>query len=65
MSEELRLITEMQFSEKLGFRGRTSIWRLKKSDPDFPKTVCVGGSERYVDREADDFIRAKINQRGE
>jgi len=63
MSEELILITQTQFAQKLGFKGRTTIWRLKKSDPDFPKTVRVAGSDRYVDHETDEFILAKIKQR--
>ena len=60
---ELNLITQTQFARKLGFRGRTTIWRLKKIDPDFPKTVLIGGSDRYVDHEADEYILAKIKQR--
>ena len=63
MSEELMLITRAGFSKKLGFKGRTSIWRLEKSDPDFPKTVRVGGSDRYVESETDEYILAKMNQR--
>ena len=60
-----KLIRRSTIAEKLDL-GRTSLWRLEKSDPRFPRPVKIGdGIERFDEAEADAYIDALLADRGE
>ena len=65
MTESVKLITRPQFCKKLGDISGSTFWRYEKTDPDFPKSVRIGGTDFFIDQESDDYILQKAAQRGE
>ena len=45
---------------RLGNISRTSIWRLRNTDPTFPKPVSIGGRKLYPARRIDAWIERQV-----
>jgi len=58
----MTLITSTTLRGKLGI-SRTSEWKLRKTDPHFPKPVLIGTQKHFVLEEADAYIASKIAER--
>ena len=54
----MNLISRKAVMQRLGC-GRTSLWRIEKTDPRFPRPVRFGdGLERFDEDEVDKFVEA-------
>lgn len=52
------LKTKAQLREILGGLSRTTLWKIEKSDPDFPRPISVSpGRELYLKAEVDAYLR--------
>lgn len=45
---------------RLGNISRTSIWRLRQTDPTFPKPVQIGGRKLYASHRLDAWIERQV-----
>ena len=56
--EMIKLLSQTRLAEQLD-RKRTTLWSLRKQDPDFPKPVKVGKSIAWRSDEVEDYILSR------
>jgi len=57
-NNEVKLMKQMRVAERLDVR-RTTLWSLRRDDPDFPRPVRVGKSVAWRSDEIEDYIRSR------
>lgn len=63
-SAKVRALRAKQVAAKLGI-GLSSVWRLSKYDPDFPRPFRLAArTTAWDESEIDEFVRTKAAQRG-
>ena len=55
-----RLVPIPEVQKTLGDVSRTTVWRLAKDDPSFPKPVAVGGRSMYSSRRLASWIDQQV-----
>jgi hypothetical protein len=58
----LRLITFEEARYREGYRGRTSQYRVRRTDPDYPKPVYRGGRGYLVEHEHQAYLAQLIER---
>ena len=59
-----RIISRREFRKRLGGISRTTEFRLRKREPDFPRLVWISpGLSGYYEDEASTFISARPRER--
>jgi hypothetical protein len=54
------LILAREFRRRLGNVSNSTLWRLEKSDPRFPKPIFIRGLRARTEDQADDYARALL-----
>jgi len=61
----MRMLAEKDVRARFGGLGRTTLWKLKKSDPAFPQPVEITpGVKRYVEAEIQAYLERLAARRG-
>ena len=58
----VQLISQNQFRGKLGNCSRATFHRYRKSNPDFPVPVNLGGRDLWEEEKADSWLLSKLTQ---
>jgi|SaaInlLV_10m_DNA_4_1040232.scaffolds.fasta_scaffold55506_2 predicted DNA-binding transcriptional regulator AlpA len=58
----VQLINQNQFRIKLGDCSRSTFWRYRNSNTDFPVPVNLGGQDLWEEEKADKWIISKLTQ---
>jgi len=58
----VKLINQNQFRVKLGSCSRSTFWRYRKSNGDFPVPVNLGGQDLWEEEKADEWIISKLTK---
>jgi predicted DNA-binding transcriptional regulator AlpA len=61
-TDKLRFIGPRRAEEKTGL-SRWTLWR-KENDGTFPKSMKVGNKRLWIETEIEDWMRARIAERG-
>ncbi len=57
-NNEVRLLRQSRLLERLDVK-RTTLWTLRREDPDFPKPVKVGKSIAWRSDEIEEYIQSR------
>ncbi|GMW05425.1 MAG: hypothetical protein AMXMBFR8_02220 [Nevskiales bacterium] len=49
---------------RAGLGSRTTLWRLEKTDPTFPRAVLVRGNKRWIPGEVRDWLARNAPRAG-
>ncbi|MCK6371343.1 MAG: hypothetical protein L6Q83_08480 [Gammaproteobacteria bacterium] len=47
-----------------GVGSRTTVWRLEKTDPSFPRAVLIRGNKRWIPNEVRDWLARQAPRAG-
>lgn len=63
MSDQTIKFISMRDTCKLLGLSRTTVWKLGKEDPSFPKRVALGSQRHFVQHELEAWMLRKLSER--